>query len=338
MLEGELARFFGFSHDVLAILEATARVFLVSPSLSDTLGYAPESIRGTRATRWIHPSDLPRLGRAMRILRTDSPVPDLDLRIRASNGAWVPMRWSLSPGTGGRVYGIGRDQRQEARYLEAALREEMAAIRARTSLELHDGVLQTLTAASLQIAVARRLLEADPAAADRSLEMLANTIEAEYREIRLYIDELKGETPTWTDESLALDHRIASMIHRVGLIWGVETDVSVDMTRPVAPETSRRVLRILQEATVNAARHGGARTVRVALRDEGSVVVLRIADDGHGFPFKGHFDDTTLHRERLGPVSLKHRVLEADGRISIDSADDGSVVEVRIPRVREDDE
>lgn len=207
----------------------------------------------------------------------------------------------------------------------------MAELRLRTAMELHDGILQTLTGASLQIAVARRLLHTDPAAAEEVLAALTATIAAEQREMRLYVDEVKGEAYPPPGGTPSLLERIETMLDRVQAIWGTSTNLEVDLNGGIAPELGRRVLRIVQEATVNAARHARARNVSVRVALEGPEVCIHIADDGHGFSFLGDYDTEALREQRLGPVSLKYRVEEGDGRISVRSTPNGSTISIRLP-------
>ncbi len=337
-LEGEIARFFGYSHDVLAIMDGGGRVLMISPSVERVLGYPIEEIIGRRFLRWMHPEDKPVVKTHTRTLLMGRPIADLDVRIVRSDGSWVPMRWSISVGPGRRVYAVGQDRTDEARRQESLLRQEMAELRLRTTMELHDGVLQTLTGASLQIEVARRLLRKDPDAAEQILYAVGEGIGAEQREIRLYVDEVKGHAPAWTDGSLALPERIETILKRVGMIWGVAISVDARVTVGVSAELGRQILRIVQESTVNAARHGAAKAVSVSVSLDGPEITITVTDNGKGFSFVGEYDNKALKEQRLGPLSLKHRVEEAGGSICINSAPGRSTVVVRLPLSKEEDE
>jgi len=246
------------------------------------------------------------------------------------------MRWSLSVGFHGRIYAVGRDHTHQARTQDAILRHEMAELRLRTALELHDGILQTLTGATLQLAVARRLVGTNPAAAEKVLVGLGDSIAAEQQEMRLYVDELKGSSPAWAGGTLELPERIEALLDRVGMIWGLTFSLEVRAPEGLGGEFGRRILRIIQEATVNAARHGAAKAISVSVAVDGPDLTISIADDGTGFSFFGKYDNETLKEKRLGPLSLKHRVEETGGRISIASTPQGSTVYVRLPLLLEE--
>ncbi len=329
----ELARFFGYSHDVLAIMDRGGRILVVSPSVQRVLSRPPEVFWGEPLMDWIHPEDQAGVRARFLPLLDGIPVEDMDVRMARVNGEWIPMRWSLSMGVDGRIYGVGRDYTEQIRHRNALLRQERAELGLRTAMELHDGILQTLTGATLQIAAARRLISTNPQAADEVLEALGASVSAEQQEMRLYVDELKGSAPVWSDGSLGLANRIRALLDRVGMIWGLTTSADVRVEGEVGGELGRQMLRIIQEGTVNAARHGGAKSVSVEVAPEGRNIVISIADDGQGFSFHGEFDHEALKVKRLGPLSLKHRVEETGGSISINSTTGGSRVLVRLPNL-----
>ncbi len=334
-LEGELARFFGYSSDILAIMDPRGRIVVISPSVERVLGYPIETLVGRRLLGRVHPDDRPYIRARVRPIMEGRSITDLDARIRDAEGNYVPMRWSVAVGPRRRLYAVGHDRTEEARHQDALLRSEMAELRLRTAMELHDGVLQTLTGAGLQIAVARKLVRSDPDAAEKVLEALGDSVAAEQQEMRLYVDEVKGKSHAWSDQNLGTSERIVALLERVGVVWGLRTSLDASIVGEIPPEPLRRILRIIQEATVNAARHGQAQEVRVAVATEGGDVTIRISDNGRGFPFLGTYDHTELKEKRLGPLSLKHRVEDVGGHISIDSRPEGARVLVRIPLTEE---
>jgi signal transduction histidine kinase len=204
-------------------------------------------------------------------------------------------------------------------------------LRLRTAMELHDGILQTLTGASLQVAVARRLVQTDPAGAEKVLAELADTLLAEQQQMRFFVDEMKGLSPFADPAGEGVLDSLEALLERVSAIWGLETSVAGDLVEDPPAATIRQLIRIVQEATVNAARHGGARRISVHIAREGADVALRIEDDGHGFPFLGDLDMAALKERRLGPLSLKHRVQECGGRLAIRSTRAGATVSIWLP-------
>lgn len=334
--DGEFSRFFAHCNDVLVILDRDGRLLGLSPSAAQVLGYVTASLPKGSLLRLIHHADRLMVQAKIRDLRAGQPVSVLHVRVRRADGEWLPMGWSLALGPHGQIYAVGRDETEPVRRGESHLRQEMAEFRLRTALELHDGILQTLTGAAFQIAVARRLVRSDPDEAEQVLANLARSLAAEQQEMRLYVDEIKNPSPGWNGGGPGLRTRIDAMLERVSVIWGVQTDAHLRFPSGLSPETERCLLRIAQEAVVNAVRHGGARSISLKGGIEGREVLMELSDDGHGFSFVGEYDDAALRSQRLGPVSLKHRVAASGGEISIVSTPRGVRLSLRIPLSRED--
>jgi len=92
----------------------------------------------------------------------------------------------------------------------------------------------------------------------------------------------------------------------------------------LAPQTQRQLMLIAVEALHNAARHAGARTVRLALAPEGDHWLLRVADDGRGLAASapGHAGN--------GLGNMRARAAGLGARVTWASADGGgTVVELR---------
>jgi signal transduction histidine kinase len=60
-------------------------------------------------------------------------------------------------------------------------------------------------------------------------------------------------------------------------------------------------------------------------------VRLRIIDDGHGFPFHGTFDLQALNAMNQGPLTLKERVAELQGRLLLRSSETGTELSIELP-------
>jgi signal transduction histidine kinase len=100
------------------------------------------------------------------------------------------------------------------------------------------------------------------------------------------------------------------------------------MPRKLAHEITRMV----QEALVNAIRHGAAKEVTVTCITMGADVALAISYVGRGFAgFQGRHGLESLNRMKVGPRTLKERVSAVGGSLEIESGDTGARVELRIP-------
>jgi signal transduction histidine kinase len=209
---------------------------------------------------------------------------------------------------------------------EVAVLEE----RERLSHELHDGVLQSLAGLGFLLKRAELDIAGDPAGAATRLQEAQHLLAEEQRDIRFFVQGLRYSASGTL--GTALQPMIDERAQRVEAIWGVRISTAIDVPQlsfGVARQHS--IVRIAQEAMMNAARHGGASSVHVDLRCRERDLLMTITDDGHGFPFKGHFDNTALREMHLGPVTLKARVKSLGGTMTIDSSATGARLEVAIP-------
>ena len=204
----------------------------------------------------------------------------------------------------------------------------LLAERVRLSRELHDTLLQSLVAVTLQFeAVAGRLEPSSPVR--RQLIGLRKQMEEYIRETREAIWNLRAPAPRAHDLVAALREACERTLD--GAQDGATRfRFSVEgIPRRSSAEVERHVLRIAQESVLNAVRHAHATQVEVQLSYDPEKVVLRISDDGRGF------DVAAAHRERnghLGLVTMEERAKEAGGEFTIESRIGGGTrVEVAIP-------
>ena len=200
--------------------------------------------------------------------------------------------------------------------------------------ELHDGVLQSLTAASLQAQRARQSILTSPAEAERRLAMIEETILAEQQALRLAIEDLK---PGAIRDTTPVDigPRVSETATRLARQWDVRVHLNLQRGLPPIPQKiAHELTRMLQEAMVNSIRHGGAKEITVTCLMMGGDLALAVSYQGRGFAgFQGRHDLASLNRMKAGPRTLKERVAAVSGSLVIESGDAGARVEVRIPLV-----
>lgn len=221
----------------------------------------------------------------------------------------------------------------ELKTLVEQLRESAAGEeRVHLARELHDGILQSLTAASLQAQRARQSVATSPVEAERRLAMVEETILAEQQALRLAIEDLQ---PGAMKETAAIDviPRLRDTATRVARQWDVRVHLNLQRTPTPAPQkVAHELTRMLQEALVNAVRHGGARELTVTALMMGSDLALAVSYQGRGFAgFHGRHDLASLNRMKVGPRTLKERVAGVGASLVIESGDGGARVEIRIP-------
>lgn len=143
----------------------------------------------------------------------------------------------------------------------AAERELLLAERNRIAHELHDSIGHTLTAATIQAAVAGEVLSSDPAAARAAMRSIEDSTRAALEDLDYALgvlrEEESGTAPTRTLADLP---ELLERLRHTGAV--VEPELSGDLAR-VQGTLSRAAYRILQEGLTNALRHGAGGTVQV---------------------------------------------------------------------------
>lgn len=185
------------------------------------------------------------------------------------------------------------------------------AERLRVARELHDVAGHKLTALRLNL----RALAGE---SDAPRLQLAERLSAEL------MDDIRGVVHALRDID-GLDiatalRALAAPLPRPAL--QLRIDPAVRITDAATADT---VLRCVQEALTNSARHSGAQTLQVVLQAEGAGLRLGIEDDGQlrGALVEGN-----------GLTGMRERIAEAGGRIDFIRNDKGALrIDVELPHV-----
>jgi signal transduction histidine kinase len=220
------------------------------------------------------------------------------------------------------------DQFYLLRHLRtAAVSEE----RVRLACDLHDGMLQSLTGAALQLQALAGLLDEDLDAAREQLREIQRLIASDQRDLRFFIEELKP-VPRTLAGALDLADRLGELAERMKRLWGLDVEIRLkDLDGRLSEAHTRQLYRLVREALFNIARHAGATTAQVTVERQGPALRIEVTDDGRGFPFQGRYDHEELTRRKLGPVSLKERLSALGGSLAIDSAPGQTRLEMLLP-------
>jgi two-component system, NarL family, sensor histidine kinase UhpB len=193
------------------------------------------------------------------------------------------------------------------------------AERLRVARELHDEIGQTLTAVTIQ---AERAAEAEPALAAQALHRMADAVRGSLDEVRRIARELRPEAL----DDLGLVNALIALCSRIGAQGSLRVTRDLQgKLPPLSPDVELVVYRVAQEGLTNALRHSGARSATVSLRTDAETLVLRVADDGRGFP-------PQLPSGTSGIAGMRERALLVGGRLFIESRpDEGTEVRLTVP-------
>jgi signal transduction histidine kinase len=198
---------------------------------------------------------------------------------------------------------------------QRATGDAQTAERARIAREIHDAISQHLFGLRMIAAGVRR---ADPG--NQQAHAIERISEDALRDMQALLIELRPANLDSAGLGPALREICAAYHDRLG----VTVDASLDDVTVPAP-VEHALLRITQEACVNAVRHGHARRLTVSLARQDGHVELAVRDTGTGF-------DPAAPHTGSGLTHIRDRVAELGGTLDIDSAPGrGAALTIRMP-------
>jgi signal transduction histidine kinase len=143
------------------------------------------------------------------------------------------------------------------------------AERLRISRELHDTLGHRLTALALALEVASHQVDGPASVQVGNARSMVKEL---LTDVRRTVGALREPPPALTP---ALEELVATLP-------GLDVQLSVEETVPVAPERSLAVIRCVQELATNALRHGEATRLEVTVVNDDEGLRVSAADDGRG--------------------------------------------------------
>ena len=260
------------------------------------------------------------VGREARMVRPDGSHYDVLISaapLNSTDGRLVGAVAGLLDITGYKQAQEERDLLRQQEIESRTQREE----RRRIARDLHDVVLQDLSGALQSL----RLTHLRAKGSGRELD-LGEELEALGRAtsgLRSAMYDLRHE-----EEERPFVRSVESLVElNRQLTPGRRTVLEVEEGLPedLPRQASVELLRVLQEALVNARRHSGAGNVEVRLRAGGGTLVAEVTDDGRGF-------DTASTRAGVGLSAMRERVEGLGGAFEAESqAGEGTKVRVTVP-------
>ena len=197
-----------------------------------------------------------------------------------------------------------------------AIRHEFTVViaeRGRVSREIHDTLLQSLGALTMQLEVVSRHLDPSQTKAQASLQRLRKNLVHCIRDARRSVWELRSLRLEQRNLAQALEEMAGETM--VALPVSVRVNVS-GRVRQCRQDVEQHLLRIAQEAISNAVQHGRADDVLIELDYTGKALSMSIHDNGSGFvPEEAPINSG----EHWGLVNMRERVTTMGGTLSVTS-------------------
>jgi signal transduction histidine kinase len=207
-------------------------------------------------------------------------------------------------------------------YALSAVLEETVASRERIRLarDLHDGILQSLTAAALQL---KTTASHSDEKVRGEIATVRNLLLSEQQRLRTFVDNRQALD---TQQGIILYDEMQRQIEELEQQWGCR--VVLQAIRPqnatVPLELTRQIRFLLAEAVANAVQHGNASRVNIAFERTPNDVQLLIRDNGQGLRgTNGNYSQTELAILGIGPQSIFKRITELRGTLSLSSSPKG---------------
>ncbi|MDP3524283.1 MAG: histidine kinase [Hoeflea sp.] len=207
--------------------------------------------------------------------------------------------------------------------LDAAVREG----RSKLARDIHDSLLQSLTAVSLQMKSVEREL---PGLQRDRLAAIRRSIQQQQHKLR----QLVAGAPTLaSSERIAVAGAIGACLERLQAEWMCTASLTVSPTNlGIAAETLDGLLLFITESVANAVRHGKATHIDVHASASERRFTLLIRDNGSGLAgHNGYFPWGSVSRDEIGSASLRQRAADIGAIMNLASASDGLVVCLEAP-------
>lgn len=209
------------------------------------------------------------------------------------------------------------------------LRQQFALVlgeRVRLSRELHDTLLQSLVGVALEFDAVSKTLDVSPRLARERVIKIREQVEEYIREARRSIWSLRSPALETGDLIEALREAGSRVTAGHGVTFTFDQSGPV---RRLSSNVEHQLLRIGQEALLNAVRHAQASAVAMRLHYDEGTVVLSVVDNGRGFDVPAATIGTTDH---YGLTTMRERAEQAGGELRITSAPGaGTRVEATVP-------
>lgn len=192
--------------------------------------------------------------------------------------------------------------------------------RERISMELHDGVIQSLYAVGMHL----ELLRTGDRPINGELSGVVEELNHVIDDIRDYIMNLKKQR----NNHQTIRGCLQDLVRRLHIPNTIAVIIDAPETLPAFTETTfESICQIVYEAVSNSVRHAHAHQVNITALQNENLLMINIKDDGIGFN-TDHIDQFT----GLGLQHIRQRAQNHGGLINIESGiDQGTRLTVTIP-------
>jgi len=301
----------------MIVIDPHGRVVSLNPAAERMLGATTRQAKGRLVRAWLPadpPADL-----------TNPGVVDIEFGLGAGaharclqlTGSQLKDFRGLSVGYLLMLRDITEQKQANAQIVEQQRALATQSERERMARELHDSLGQVLSYASLQVETTAQLLqEGQGEAAAARLTRLGGVVRDAHTDLRETILNLHSTASMAQPFFAAVKQYLDSFTRACDIQTRLEVAPGMAQ-RDFSAELKLQLLRVLQEATSNARKHGHARLVRVAFQEESGRLGMTIQDDGCGFAPEEVAQSDGSH---YGLLFMRERAAALGGSLQVISA------------------
>jgi signal transduction histidine kinase len=210
--------------------------------------------------------------------------------------------------------------RQQAEALAQQVEIQSATLeRFRIAREIHDSLGHSLTTLDVQLEVAERLSQRDPATSQAAVAIAHQMAQQCLQDIRQSVQTLRqGE--------FDLNQAVINLVSQIRQHQPLQVHFNLKLPE-LTSQQSHQLYGIIQEGLTNVQKHAQAKMVSLSSVITPTDICLELQDDGIGFN-----PETTP--TGFGLIGMQERVQLLNGQLKIQSAvHQGTSIQITIPRV-----
>jgi len=217
------------------------------------------------------------------------------------------------------------DRKNLEKLKDIAMLEGIEAERKRIALDLHDGLVQSLSAVSMNLNALEKDMRTLPTSRSKMYHTAVDLLLSAIKDTRNISHSLLPIKLL----RFGLRNALEDLINKTNKTG--ETQFQLDCTlkeHKLQDFVEVNIYRIIQELVQNILKHSRAGTANISLTESMSQLILKVSDNGIGF--EGTLEE--MQSNGIGMRNMVTRVRSMNGKLTLDSTESkGVIVDIEIP-------
>lgn len=231
---------------------------------------------------------------------------------------------------------IRRDARLEVSRMRSGVARQLIAAqereRARIAADIHDDVIQQLSATAMRLELALEKTKRGLT----SIDDIADVVQQETTRLRQAVADTRSLLMDIRPQVLDDNGLMPALRELARRTAGIKVDVEYAVAGEVDPDVAISVFRIAQEALSNVRKHAQATEAHVELAEQNGQIVLQVSDDGVGY--EASKTGPSESGSHFGLLAMRERVRMHGGHFLIQgAAGEGTTLRVDLPKAGVED-